>query len=136
MAKITAPAETVEETKAETPAETVTAPAPFILSDVELKAVARKGGREAAPSLYLEEVRGQIGSDKAMGIPVPATEKGTKVMAELRKAAKQLGVHVRIWDRSGDKAAAGTQPFVGFKVIDKPADPAPVAESHEETPAA
>jgi hypothetical protein len=130
MAKVEAPK--VEE--AVTPETPSTDTGAFILSDVELKAVARKGGREAAPSLYLEEVRGQIGSDKAMGIPVAADTKGTKVMSELRKAAKQLGVHVRIWDRSGDKAPEGTKPFVGFKVIDKPADPAEVHVSEHGQP--
>ena len=128
MAKVTAPEfSEATETPAETPA---TAPAVFELDDTDLKAIARKGGREAAPALYLEEVRAAIGQpkEKAFGIPVPEGVKGTKITAELRKAAKSLGVHVRLWDRSGAKTPEGRSPFVGFKVIDKPADGEPAAE--------
>jgi len=117
MAKTTAPE--FSEAPEETPAP---AAAVFELDDTALKAIARKGGREAAPALYLEEVKAAIGKDKAFGIPVPEGVKGTKITAELRKAAKSLGVHVRLWDRSGTKTPEGAAPFVGFKVIDKPAD--------------
>jgi hypothetical protein len=123
MAKVEAPQVTEEETPA---------PAPFILEGTALDAIKKKGGREAAPSLYLEEVRGQIGSDKAMGIPVTGDMRGTKVMSELRKAAKQLDVHIRIWDRSGKNVVEGTQAFVGFKVLDKPAKSVDPVEVHAE----
>ena len=119
MAKVTAP----EFSEAPAPV-----PAVFELDDTALNSIKRKGGREAAPALYLEEVRAAIGQDKAFGIPVPEGVKGTKITAELRKAAKSLGVHVRLWDRSGAKAPEGGAPFVGFKVIDKPVD----GETHSE----
>lgn len=116
--------------KVETPVVEASPLATFELDDSALKAIARKGGREAAPALYLEEVRAAIGTEKAFGIPVPDGVKGTKITAELRKAAKSLGVHVRLWDRSGAKTPEGSTAFVGFKVIDKPADgePATVTE--------
>lgn len=126
MAKVTAPTETEQEvTATEAPAAEL---ATFELDDKALSSIKRKGGREAAPAKYLEEVRAAIGKDKAFGIPVPEGTKGTKITAELRKAAKSLNVHVRLWDRSGEKAPEGTAPFVGFKVIDKPDGEAPAAE--------
>lgn len=96
----------------------------FELGDEELAAIAPTGGRRVKPSVYLEEVRAAIGTDKAFGIPVPADVKGTYIVSQLHKAAKELNLKLKVWNRSD-----AAKPFVGYKVVTEPATAdAPIAE--------
>lgn len=93
----------------------------FKLGDEELAAVegTRSRGRQATPSVYTAEVTESLNSGEALGIRITETVKAPYVMAQLRKAAKQLStderpVKVTIWDRS---ERVGGDPFVGFKAV-------------------
>jgi hypothetical protein len=121
MAKVEAPK--VEEAPiVETPAPAK--PPAFELDGDALAKIRPKIERKPVDSLYLEEVRAAIGVDKAYGIQVPAGTKPATIINQLRKAGKQLSVHVRIFDRSADLG------WVGFKVTVKEATP--VAETAPE----
>lgn len=84
----------------------------FELSDDQLALIAPSGGRKVKPSIYLEDVRNAIGTDKAFGILVPEGQKGTQVVSQLHKAAKELNIKVKVWNRSDASPA-----FVGYKVV-------------------
>lgn len=96
----------------------VTAPtvAAFELDAEQVAALKPKKGREAAPSPYIAEVQAAIdnGGAKALGIMIPEGVKGSKVVSDLTKAAKQLDVKLKIQNRE-DKGG-----FVAFTYVPHP----------------
>jgi hypothetical protein len=80
-------------------------------------------GRLAAPGLYDSNVADAV-EGKAYGINVADTAEATKVLNELRKAAKHTGRKLRTWNKSDE-----TPGYVAWKVVPTPvkADPSPAA---------
>lgn len=70
----------------------------FELNDSELESLKSTRGRKATPSVYLAEVSQAMESGEAnpVGIRLSATVKAPWVQAQLRKAAKELGIEKRI----------------------------------------
>lgn len=92
--------------------DTPTTTTAFKLTDEFTSALTTKRNRAVKPSLYLSEVQGAIDvPDDAYGILVPEGTKGSKIVSELHKAAAQLGVKLKVWNRETNSPA-----FVGFKV--------------------
>ncbi len=81
--------------------------------------------REPTPSIYLEDVK-TAAKEPDVGFGIAVTKNaGTgevdpksvrKIISELQKAAKQIGVKVRVFDRTKPDARI-PEPFVGFKVV-------------------
>jgi len=97
----------------------------FELAPEQEAALHPKKGRAAAPAPYLAEVQQAVdnGGTKALGIRIPDGVKGSKVVNDLTKSAKELGVKLKIQNRE-DKGG-----FVAFTYVPKP-DPA----ASDETP--
>lgn len=111
--------------KAEATKEAVKAEV-FDLGEEHLVSIA-KAGRKVTPSRFLADVEKAEGTGKAFGIKLNG-EKNTTIVSELRRAAKQRDVKIRIWDRTTGADAA--EPFIAFKVVDAPpVDSAEAAES-------
>ncbi len=70
----------------------------FELNDDELSSLKSTRGRKATPSVYLPEVTAALESksDNPVGVRLSATVKAPWVQAQLRKAAKELGIEKRI----------------------------------------
>jgi len=70
----------------------------FELNDDELASLKSTRGRKATPSVYLAEVTAALESksENPTGVRLSATVKAPWVQAQLRKAAKELGIEKRI----------------------------------------
>lgn len=95
----------------------------FELDDELLELVKPSSGRKPVPSIYLDDVRLAAETGKNRGIKVPEDGKGTKIVAELHKAAKQLGVKIQTQNKEQTP-----QRFVSFRVKEVPVHD----EHHEE----
>lgn len=85
----------------------------FELNDDELDSLKSTRGRKATPSVYLAEVREAVerGDETPVGIRLSATVKSPWVQAQIRKAAKELGVEKRVVVYNREEKG-----FVAFKV--------------------
>jgi len=97
--------------KIETPAEAPAADV-FELTEDQLVSIAKRGRKET-PSKYVADIEKAKAAGKPFGVAVPADGKATTVISELRRGAKQLGVKVRIFDRSTE-----AKPYIGFQVVE------------------
>lgn len=71
-------------------------------------------GKVAEPSKYLTEAKHAVETGKTLGIKVPEGTKGSAIVRELNKAAKELGVKFKIQNRE-DKGG-----FVAFTHVKMP----------------
>jgi len=122
MAKVEAPVTPAPETPAHVPA---------VFEIADESTLTR--GRVAAPGLYDSNVADAV-EGKAYGINVADTAEATKVLNELRKAAKHTGRKLRTWNKSDE-----TPGYVAWKVVPTPVKLVPVSDdgdAREPTPAA
>lgn len=116
---------------AEKPVETPAEAESFELDAELLEVIKPSSGRKPVDSIYLPDVKLAIESGKARGVKIPADRKGTQVVSELHKAAKQLGIKVQTWNKESDERR-----FVAFRVKTAPAEPATETTSIPVVPAA
>lgn len=112
-------------------------PEVFELDEAEAVKIRRKGGKTVIPSLFDAQVKASVGapSDKVFALPTTAEMDGKRIVAELRKAAKQNDLKLRIWDRSDAEKYPGEKHYVAFKHIPAVADDHH-DEHHTEAPSA
>jgi hypothetical protein len=92
----------------------------FRLNDAELETLKSSRGRKEEASVYKGEVTDALKTGDVCGISLTASLKGPWVMAQLRKAAKQLGLstkEITVYDRSENKSDDHPHGFVAYKVV-------------------
>lgn len=96
----------------------------FILNDAELETLKSTRGRKATDSVYLAEVKAAIESGDVCGIRLTAAVKAPYVQAQLRKAAKALGIEkaITVYNREESKSDANPHGFVAYKIVKAEAD--------------
>jgi hypothetical protein len=92
----------------------------FILNDAELETLKSSRGRKEEESVYKSDVADALKTGDICGVSLTASLKGPWVMAQLRKAAKQIGLSTKditVYDRSENKSDDHPHGFVAYKVV-------------------
>lgn len=82
------------------------------LSADQVASLNTRPGRKVAPSIYAAEVKTALDKGGVFAVPVEAGDKVARIKSELHKAARELGVKLKVWDRS----TLAESPFIGFTV--------------------
>lgn len=95
----------------------------FVLDDAELETLKSTRGRKEEPSVYLENVKRAVENENdpkyVEGIQLTQTLKAPWVMAQIRKAVKQLGYEsktVTVYDRSANHDKKHPFGFIAFRM--------------------
>lgn len=116
---VPAPAETEQEA-AEAAAPALAA---FELTAEQEAVLHPRKGKVPEPSKYLTEAKHAVETGKTLGIAVPENVKGSAIVRELNKAAKELNVKFKIQNRE-DKGGFVAFTYVKPVPATDPAEPA------------